>query len=188
MLKLFRASSILYPLLLSHAEFSSLEALENIRVPIYSDSSNCILFPRCDHLRDLSVEMIPNAFSWTHELPRRMHALSLESCWIHRSSLHHPVFAEQGGQGLHLEEKVVQMKSGEWMFKKTMRIGRNWMRTGKNGRRSCETLKSSRISQKRFRTASRMTCSRNCRWWSQGGMTSCQNAGRIYLKEWTRKS
>ena len=45
-------------------------------------SSNCIFCLRCD-LHDLSVDMIPNAFSWTHEPPRCMHALSLESCWIH---------------------------------------------------------------------------------------------------------
>ena len=44
---------------------------------------------RCD-LHDLFVEMIPNAFSWTHEPPRCMHALFIESCWIHHSSLQFP--------------------------------------------------------------------------------------------------
>ena len=34
--------------------------------------------------------MIANVVSWTHEPPRYMHALFLESCWIHHSSLQFP--------------------------------------------------------------------------------------------------
>ena len=48
-----------------------------------------ILCLRCD-LHDLSVEMIPSVVSWTHEPPRYMHGLSLESCWIHGSSHQFP--------------------------------------------------------------------------------------------------
>ena len=55
------------------------------------------------------------------------------------------------------------------------RAERSWMGKGKSCRRSCETLKNSRVCRQRFRTASRMTCSSICRRWSKGGMTSCQN-------------
>ena len=36
-------------------------------------------------------------------------------------------------------------------------------------------MKNSRECQKRFRTASKMTCSSSCRRWSKGSMTSCQS-------------
>ena len=74
-LESFRASSIPCPLLLSHPEFSSLEAKEYTRAPNCIGLSNCILCLRHD-LHDLSDEMIPNVVSWTHEHPRYMHALS----------------------------------------------------------------------------------------------------------------
>ena len=35
-------------------------------------------------------------------------------------------------------------------------------------------IEASRVCQKSFRTASRATCSSNCKRWSKGGMTSCQ--------------
>ena len=34
--------------------------------------------------------LFPNFVSWTHEPPRCMHVLSLESCWIHNSSVQFP--------------------------------------------------------------------------------------------------
>ena len=71
------------------SEFSSLEASELTCAPGCHVSSNCIFCLRCD-LHDLLEDMIPNAFSWTHQPPRCTHALSLESCWIHHSSLHFP--------------------------------------------------------------------------------------------------
>ena len=79
----FRTSSIPCPLLLSLLEFASLEAMEQIGVPSVYESSNYILCLRCD-FHDLSVEMIPNAFSWTlNKPPRYMHASFWEYCWIH---------------------------------------------------------------------------------------------------------
>ena len=42
---------------------------------------------------------------------------------------------------------------------------------GESCRRICEMLKSSRVWRKRPRTASRMTCSSNCKRWSKGGTT-----------------
>ena len=50
----------------------------------------CYGYLHCFSPHDLSVEMIPNAFSWTHEPPRYMHALFWESYWIQHSSLQFP--------------------------------------------------------------------------------------------------
>ena len=66
----FEISSIPFPLLLSHLEFSSLDESEQACAPSCNVSSNCVLL-RCD-LHDLSVEIIPNVVSWTHEPPRCM--------------------------------------------------------------------------------------------------------------------
>ena len=78
--------SIPYPLLLSHPDLSSLEKQERACEPRCNESSISILCLRCG-LHDFSVEMIPNAVSWTHELRRCIHASSLESCSINHSSI-----------------------------------------------------------------------------------------------------
>ena len=70
----------LCPLLPSRPEFSSLEASEQTCTPSCSDLSNWALSPRYD-LHDPLVESIPNPFSWVHEPPRFMHALSCGFCW-----------------------------------------------------------------------------------------------------------
>ena len=84
----------LHPFHLSTAAFASGIFIawgisEQTCAPICNVSSSCILCLRCE-LHDLLVDMIPNLVSWTHEPPRRMHALSLESGWIHHSSLQFP--------------------------------------------------------------------------------------------------
>ena len=51
-------------------------------------------------------------------------------------------------------------------------------------RRSCEKLKNSRVCRKRFRKASKVTCSSNCKRWSKGGMIqSIQDRRRNMQKE-----
>ena len=82
----FELFSIPCPLLLSPPEFSSLEASEDMCEPSCNESLNYALCLRCD-LHDPSVDMVPLVFSWTREPPRCMHALVLESCRIHHSSL-----------------------------------------------------------------------------------------------------
>ena len=70
---------------------------------LYNDPSNYILCLRCG-LHDLSEDMIPTVVSWTHAPPRYMHALFLESCWIHNSSLQ---FSEKGSVSLFLSCKAL---------------------------------------------------------------------------------
>ena len=60
------------------------------------------------------------------------------------------------GKAFHPGEKVAWRKSGEWTLRMRSRAERSWMGKGESCRRICETLKSSRVCRKRFRTASRI--------------------------------
>ena len=64
-----QASPIPCPLLLSHPEFSSLEAWASICAPDCSDFLNWTLVPRCD-LHNLLVKQILHASLYTRELPQ----------------------------------------------------------------------------------------------------------------------
>ena len=75
-------------------------------------SSNYTLCLRCD-LHDLSAEMIPEVVSWTRASPRYMHALFLESCWIHNFALQ---FSEASNVFLFLRDIAASIGTSNFLL------------------------------------------------------------------------
>ena len=69
----------------------------------------------------------------------------------------------QGGQGL--PSKRESGLEEVWTSRMRPRVARSWINKRRSSRRSCEILKSSRVSQKNFREALRETCSSSFRKW-----------------------
>ena len=70
------------------------------------------------------------------------------------------------GKAFHPGENVAWKKSGEWTLRMRSRAERSWMSKGKSCRKTCGTLKNSRVCRKRFRNALRI-CSNSCRRWKK---------------------
>ena len=68
---------------------------------------------------------------------------------------------DEWGMDMDVEEEVESCKKLDEQKKKL--------------HRELREIENSRVSRKRFRKASRVTCCSNSKKWSNGGMTSCQS-------------